>query len=309
MTHQNILKSKNIKNIKNIHNFKISKIKYSMIISAIFFLCISFGYVFYMYIFTPLYQKINFSGIVFMQIARGDAFYLKTKEGVEIIWDGGYDKSFLYKLSDYRPFFDKTIDLWIITHPDSDHYYGGLEVLKQLHIKNIMLTGVDKNDAKYKEIFTIAKQKNINIIFADKSKNLKIGDIVLDTLYPFESIYASRDTEEVGNDFCIVQKLHFMNKNNKKITLLLTGDIEQKTELKLLLSGIDLSADILKIAHHGSKSSSSENFLKAVNPKRAIITTGTENTFNHPHVETLNILKKLKIKFINSKYGDVVIEF
>lgn len=297
------------KNIQNSKNTQTSKLKYSMIISAIFFLCASFVYIFYSFIFLPIYAQVNFSGIVFMQITRGDGFYLKSKEGIEIIWDGGDDKSFLHKLSDYRPFFDKTIDLWIITHPDSDHYYGGLEALQQLNIKNIMLTGVDKNDAKYKKIFEIAKLKNINIIFADKTKDVKIGDIFIDTLYPFDSLYASKNKEEIGNNFSIVQKLEFLNSENILTTVLLTGDIEKKTEEKLLLSGVDLSADILKIAHHGSKSSTSEIFLKAVNPRRAIITTGTENKFNHPHLETINMLKKLKIDFINSKYGDVVIKF
>ena len=294
-------------NLNSTQNTKTSKFKYSILLVAIFFLCISLVYVFITFIFLPVYKKINFSGIVFMQIARGDAFYMKTKEGVEVIWDGGNDKSFLYKLSKYRPFFDKTIDYWIITHPDSDHYYGGLEVLRQINIKNIILTGVDKNDAKYHEIFTIAKARNINIIYADKNTDIKIGDIFIDTLYPFSSIYGSHDAEEIGNNFAIVQKITFLNSENKKNTLLLTADIEQPTEEKLLLSGVDVSADILKIGHHGSKSSSSENFLKAVNPKRAIITTGTENTFHHPHKETLDTLKKLKIDFVNSKYGDVVI--
>jgi len=182
------------KNIQNSKNTQTSKLKYSMIISAIFFLCASFVYIFYSFIFLPIYAQVNFSGIVFMQITRGDGFYLKSKEGIEIIWDGGDDKSFLHKLSDYRPFFDKTIDLWIITHPDSDHYYGGLEALQQLNIKNIMLTGVDKNDAKYKKIFEIAKLKNINIIFADKTKDVKIGDIFIDTLYLVRREKQSKDT-------------------------------------------------------------------------------------------------------------------
>ncbi len=295
--------------LKNITNSNITKVKYSIIISAIFFLCISFVYIFYIFLFVPIYQKINFSGIIFMQINRGDAFYLKTKEGIEIIWDGGDDKRFLEKLSNYRPFFDKNIDLWIISHPDSDHYYGGLEVLKQLNIKNIMLTGVDKNDNKYQNIFDIAKKRNINMIFANKNTDLQIGDIFIDTLYPFESIYASRDKKEIGNNFAIVQKLYFKDNNKDIKTILLTGDIETETEEKLLLSGVDVSADILKIAHHGSKSSSSKSFLKAVNPMRAIITTGVLNTFGHPHVETLEILKKLKIDFLNSKFGDVIIFF
>lgn len=291
---------------------KDSKFKYSMIIFAIFFLCMSFVYVCFAFIFTPLYKKVNFSGMVFLQVNRGDGFYMKTKEGFEVIWDGSDDLSFLEKLSDYRPFFDKTIDLWIITHPDFDHYYGGLEVLKQLNIENIMLSGVDKNDINYKEIFAIAKKRNINIIFADKNTDIVIGGkntIQIDTIFPFESIYASKDIEEIGNDYSLVQKLSFTDTANITTTILLTGDIEKETEENLLLSGIDISADILKIAHHGSKSSSSESFLKAVQPQKAIITTGTKNKFNHPHTETTDMLKKLNIPFLNSQKGDVIISF
>ncbi len=281
-----------------------SNTKYSIFYSAIFFLCIG---LFSLFVLKPLYQKINFSGMVFMQITRGDAFYLKTPQGIEVIWDGGMDKTFLQKLSKYRPFFDKNIDLWVITHPDSDHYNGGLEVLKQMNIKMIMLKGVDKKNPQYMEIYALAKAKGVKIIIADSTKDIKIGDIFIDTLYPLQSLYGSKNTEEIGNNFSIVQKLSIFDEDNTK-TILLTGDIEKDAENTLLLSGVDVSADILKIGHHGSKSSSSENFLKAVSPQRAIITTGTKNTFHHPHIETLDILNTLKIDFINSKYGDVVVE-
>lgn len=281
-------------------------IYYSAFICAVIFSCV----LFFLFVFLPVYKQVTFSGLVFMQINRGDAFYMKTQEGIEVIWDGGDDKKFLERLADYRPFFDKTIDLWIITHPDADHYYGGLEILRHVNIENIMLTGVDKNDAKYHEIFRIAKERNINIIYADKTKDLQIGSsILIDTLYPFESIYASRKKEEIGNNFSIIQKLYILKSTTNTVnSVLLTGDIEKTTEEKILLSGVDISADILKIAHHGSKSSSSENFLKAVNPQRAVITTGTKNSFHHPHDETLEVLQKLQIDFDNTKNGDVVID-
>lgn len=256
------------------------------------------------FIFREIYSHLpnRKNMMVFFQISRGDAFYLRTSHGKEIIWDGGDDKSFLKKLSKYRPFWDRHLDYWIITHTDSDHYYGGLEVLKQFEIENIILTGVAKDDEKYKEIFSLAKEKNINIIIANSSTDFMVDGVFIDTLFPVEYIYGS--STKNGNNYSLVQRI-----STEKKSILLTGDIEKETEKKLLELGIDLSSDILKVAHHGSKSSSSQNFVLSVNPEQAIMTTGTENKFGHPHKQVLDIYKELDIPVVNSRNGDIVIEF
>ncbi len=239
--------------------------------------------------------------MIFFQISRGDAFYLRTANGKEIIWDGGDDTSFLEKLSEYRPFYDRTLDYWIITHPDSDHYYGGLEVFKQYNIKNIILSGVSKDDEKYKEIFTLAKEKNTKIIIANSSTDVMIDGVFIDILFPVEYIYGS--SEKNGNNYALIQRI-----STEKKSILLTADIEKETEEKILELGINISSDILKVPHHGSKSSSSEDFLKAVNPKEIIFTTGTKNKFGHPHIEIVKRYEELNIPITNSRMGDVIVE-
>jgi competence protein ComEC len=240
--------------------------------------------------------------MIFFQIDRGDAFYFTTFNGKEIIWDGGVNLDFLKKLDSYRPFWDRHIDLWVITHPDSDHFYGGLEVLKRYKIDNILCTGVMKDDDKYKELFAVAKEKNVNILIADENSDYNFDGLKIDTLYPFESIYASKEKDI--NNTSIVQKLSY-----KGVSILLTGDIEEKIETLLIGNGVDLEADILKVPHHGSKSSSSINFLKAVNPKKAIFTTGLKNSFNHPHSIVLERFEKLNIPFKNTNKEDIILKF
>ncbi len=255
-------------------------------------------------------QKYVFSEnvkIVFLQIDRGDSTYIRTPHHKEIIIDGGQNLSTLVALQRHRPFWDRHLDLLIITHPDSDHYYGFLEVLKRFDVDTLMVTGGDKSDKKYQEILHLAKQKNVNIVYADQSRDFSVDGVNFDILFPLESILG---TKKVGNNFGLVIKMEYQKKPEiSGKSILFTGDIEKKTEEVLLASGKNVHADILKVPHHGSKSSSSEYFLSAVNPERAVFTTGTKNQFGHPHQQVLERYQEFNIPFENSRDGDVVIEW
>ena len=121
----------------------------------------------------------------------------------------------------------------------------------------------------------------------------------MNILYPFENV----DSKELSdsNNYSIVSKLVYKN-----FDALLTGDIEKSIEKKLVKSGIDLKSDILKIAHHGSKTSSSEEFLKAVDAIIAIIQMGKDNQYGHPHQEVLERLKNLRV-LLTGEHGDTAI--
>lgn len=238
----------------------------------------------------------------FLQTTRGDAIYIKTPHGKEILIDGGVDRKILSSLSQYRPFWDRYIDVIIITHPDSDHYYGALEVIKRFEVGKIFLTGVLKNDPKYIELFDFIEQKNIEVIFASSRTDFFLDGVDIDFIYPFESLLG--DTQSVGNNFSLV---FFLKYHGKKI--LFTGDIETATEEKILRLGIDLTADILKIPHHGSKSSSSQNFLEAVKPSRTIVQVGTENSFGHPHQEIIERYHLKSLPLESTRQGDIVVEW
>ncbi len=278
--------------------------KYQKNILSIFLFLVFCAGIFWGYSYLEKYVFSEKLEIVFLQIDRGDATYINTPHHKEILIDGGQNLSTLMSLDRHRPFWDKHIDLLVITHPDSDHYYGFIPILERFSVDYILMTGAKKEDPMYQKIFAIAEEKNIQILYANQSKDFSVDGVSFDVIYPFESLL---DTERNDNDDSLVIKMKFSGNNNVNKSILFTGDIEKKTEEKLLSSGINLHADILKAPHHGSKSSSSENFIKAVNPQEVVFTTGTKNTFGHPHKQVLELYQKLNIPFQNSKYGDVVI--
>lgn len=249
--------------------------------------------------------------IVFLQIERGDSTYIRTPHHKEILIDGGQNVSTLIALDRHRPFWDKHIDLLIMTHPDSDHYYGFIPLLQRFSVDNILMTGAKKDDPMYQKIFDIAEEKNIQILYADKTQDFIVDGVKFDILYPDYSLLGLE--KSAGNNNSLVIKMSYqgpeISGKNKNKSILFTGDIEKKTEELLLSSGKNVHADILKVPHHGSKSSSSENFLSAVNPELAVFTTGTKNSFGHPHQEVLERYKSFGIEYVNSKDGDVVIEW
>ncbi|GAI31356.1 unnamed protein product, partial [marine sediment metagenome] len=202
------------------------------------------------------------------------------------------------KLGKEMGFYDRYIDLVILTHPEYDHIGGLIEVIKRYNIGAIITTGVVRDTNQHKEWIKIIEQKNIPIYIAQLGGQIDFGNnIKMDILYPFENLVG----QEVSNtnNSSIVGKLVY-----KDFEVLLTGDIEKSVERKLVNSGIDLKADVLKVPHHGSKTSSTEEFLQAVNSVINIIQAGKDNKYGHPHQE---VLERMANVFITGKSGDVEI--
>jgi competence protein ComEC len=181
-------------------------------------------------------------------------------------------------------FYDRYIDLIILTHPEYDHITGLIEVIKRYNIGAIITNGVVRDTDQYKEWVKIIEQKNIPVYIAQLGGQINFnspaGELKMDILYPFENL-AGQEVSDVNNS-SIVAKLVYND-----FEVLLTGDIEKSVEKKLIDSGLDLRADVLKVPHHGSKSSSTEEFLKAVNSILNVIQAGKDNKYGHPHDEVL----------------------
>lgn len=249
-------------------------------------------------------QKYVFSDhlqVVFLQIDRGDSIYINTPHHKEIMIDGGYNISTLVSLEKHRPFWDKHLDLLILTHSDSDHYLGFLDILDRFSVGNILMTGSTKYSPPFQKLLKKISEKNIPIIYADQYKDFVVDGVTFDIISPLSSRVGEKSK---GNNESLVIKMQYHQQS-----ILFTGDIEQKTEALLLASGKNVHADILKVPHHGSRSSSSENFLRAVNPQQAVFTTGTKNQFGHPHKEVLERYTAFNMPFQNSKDGDVIREW
>src|SRR3989338_1346040 len=227
--------------------------------------------------------------IALLDIGQGDAILITTPNHQRILVDGGPDLSLLERLGEELPFFDRTIDLLVLTHQDGDHITALPALLERYTINRILLTGTANMNSRYEAFLDAANRSGSEIIIAQADHDLDLGGgVLLDVLWPKQSLFGDKVKET--NNASIVAK--FIYQDHK---ILLTGDIEEKTEVELLKAGDDLRADILKVPHHGSKTSSSTGFLLAVDPDLALISVGSENTYGHPHPTVLARYEKLRI--------------
>jgi len=247
------------------------------------------------------FQPVNLE-IDFFDVGQGDAIFIQTPGHFHILVDGGVDNTVVYKLGQYLPFYDRQIDLMVLTHPDSDHLTGLIEVLRRYRVKAVLLTGMIDNSAVYQEFLRTIEIKKPRLILAGQYQGIWIeSDLDLEILYPVRSIAGQKFKE--SNDSSIVAKLSYRN-----FSVLLTGDATIRVEADLIKQGTDLKSDILKVAHHGSKSCSGQAFLEKVNPQLAVISVGV-NKFNHPNPEIITRFSNLNIPVLTTlNYGDIQIQ-
>jgi len=238
-----------------------------------------------------VFQQENnvFLKVEFFDVGQGDAEFIETPAKQQVLIDGGPDMSILEKLGKTMPFFDRYIDLIVLTHPEQDHMNGLIEIIKRYKVGAIITTGVVRDTEQYRELINTIKEKQIPIYIAKSGGQIDFGNnITMQILYPFKNMAGEQLSD--SNSSSIVSKLIYND-----FETLFTGDIEKATENELVGSGLNLQADILKIAHHGSKTSTSDAFLKAVDAMLAIIEVGKDNQYGHPHQEVLDRLKNMEI--------------
>ena len=242
----------------------------------------------------------NILEVYFFDVGQGDSIFIETPNKKQILIDGGPDKTVLEKLNQAMPFYDQTIDLIILTHPDADHLTGLIEVLEYYQIGHILTSGFQKDTAGYQEWQRLIKEKEIPLTIAQIGQNIVLQDgIVLEILWPDQSLISSYSNPV--NNVSVVGRLVYGD-----IEIFLTGDIENKVEKYLVDQDIWLESDILKLAHHGSKTSSIQSFINKVNPKISVISVGENNKYNHPHETVLERLKNSTI-YRTDKNGDIQI--
>jgi len=244
--------------------------------------------------------------VSFFDIGQGDAIFIETPHKHQILIDGGPSSAILEKLAKEMPFWDRTIDLVILTHPEKDHLAGLLEVLERYEVKQILWTGIIRQTAEYNKWQELIKKEKAKITIAQAPQKIKAGRVFLSILYPFESLEGGEFKN--SNDTSIISRLIFGNNS-----FLFTGDATKSVEKKILSKCGEkvnclLGSDVLKVSHHGSKTSTSEEFLKEVSPEIAIISCGKDNIYGHPHSETLEIFKKYDIEVLRTDInGDIKI--
>ncbi|OGJ54674.1 hypothetical protein A3D11_00085 [Candidatus Peribacteria bacterium RIFCSPHIGHO2_02_FULL_49_16] len=225
-----------------------------------------------------------------LDVGQGDSILLTTPSGKHILIDGGPNLSVLEHLGTYLPFFDRHIDLLILSHPNQDHLTAFPEITKRYSIGSILLTGAPFDLARYDALITQIRERNIPVIVADPKKDIAMGDgVLIDVLWPPQKLRETFLNNE--NELSIIARILY-----KEHSILLTGDIEHGGEVAILQSGADSDSTILKVAHHGSKSSSSTGFLLAASPDLALISAGKNNPYGHPNKKVIERLEAMGIE-------------
>jgi competence protein ComEC len=264
----------------------IRKNKVTLIIGSLLFLNITI----WIYVFAI--KPKDYVSVSFLNIGQGDAALIEATNGNQILIDGGPNKIILKELGRKMSFFDRFLDLVIETHPDKDHIGGLPEVIKRFSIGAFIEPGVESENSIDDELQKRIKDKNISSFLARAGQVIDMGDgSYLKILFP------DRDVSGLEtNDASIVAQYVFGD-----TCFLFTGDSPEKIENYLVeVYGSELECNVLKVGHHGSKTSTGEIYIKNVNPEFAIISAGKNNSYNHPNSEVIERLTKSNIKILST---------
>jgi competence protein ComEC len=226
---------------------------------------------------------------------------ISTPSKQNILIDGGPNDQVSEKLDKTLPFYHRSLDAVVLTHPHADHLDGLLNVLDNYEIKKIYLTGVVHTTTEYLDFLEKIKTKKIETEAVKSGDLIDLGnDIKFTFLFPEKELTGQR-IENLNNS-SIVARLSW---GEEKV--LFTGDIEKEGQEDLLKINPEITADLVKIPHHGSKDANNENFLTKIHPKFAVISVGKDNKFNHPAPSTLDLLKSVTL-FRTDYDGDITFE-
>lgn len=237
--------------------------------------------------------------ISFLDVGQGDAILVHTDEVTILIDTGDPGKEDII-YDELEHLQETEIDLCILTHPHEDHIGSFASITEEVPVAEVLIPKVPleylEDSSTYQEVLTSISSHHIERTYASIGQSMDFEKLHLDMYGPIT----------IGND--INNDSIYVKITYGEVSLLITGDGEEEEEMQLLQSGADLSATVLKLGHHGSKTSSSEAFLEAVNPTYGIISCGLDNKYGHPHEETLKKLQERNISYFRTdEQGTIVL--
>ncbi|MEK7450854.1 MAG: MBL fold metallo-hydrolase [Patescibacteria group bacterium] len=250
------------------------------------------------------YQRIKFYDgklhVVFCDVGQGDAIFIRTPKGLDILVDGGPNDNVLSCLSNHMPVWDRTIELIILTHPHTDHFFGLHEVLKRYNVLSFDSEKLDNKALGFAELIKEVKQKKIPLHYLFSGDAFKTkGGVKVEILAPTREFLAETSPNGmIGENNEFASLISLVSYGSFK--LLLTGDT-QADELLEAISQYSLSnLSLLQVPHHGSKTGLSFEILNLLKPKIAVISVGKNNKYGHPTPFVLDLLEKAKIKILRT---------
>ncbi|MEK7228008.1 MAG: MBL fold metallo-hydrolase [Patescibacteria group bacterium] len=232
-----------------------------------------------------------------LNIGQGDSFLIEAENGAQLLLDGGRDATVLSELSKVMAWNDKKIDVIVATHPDADHVGGLVDVIKRYDVGLFLTSDVVAETQVYKSLIDNVLKKKIPAYYVRQGMNLAMTDKT-----SFTVLFPDRDTHTwETNTASVVGRLQIGDRS-----VLFTGDSPVAIEQYLAKTSASwrtnlLDVDILKLGHHGSKTSTSQEYLKATTPQLALISAGVNNSYGHPHKEVLDLLRQFNISYVSTQ--------
>ncbi|OGM19320.1 hypothetical protein A2955_05090 [Candidatus Woesebacteria bacterium RIFCSPLOWO2_01_FULL_37_19] len=264
--------------------------------------------------------------LIACDVGQGDAI-LAISGKTQILIDGGPNSRVIKCLDRYIPFWDRKIEVVMLTHPQLDHYKGLIDVVKRYSVVNFITSGLDSSSQEFQVLKSQVGGRGIGVVNARSGTKVRVGMIYLDILWPSSAFSASEskpndvkegntasveETNDLGvftskrdpNDFSVVAIMSF-----KGFDALLTGDISPDQENQIITAGLAKDVNYIKVPHHGSKNGLTKQMLDATSPEVAVISSGKNNSYGHPHAEVLQMLREKDIRILRTdEVGDVVVE-
>lgn len=236
--------------------------------------------------------------IAFLDVGQGDAIYIEAPNGRQMIIDGGPPGTLLPALSGVMPFSDRSIDMIVVTNPDQDHFAGFIDLIDSYEVGAVLESGTHSKTKIYAELERLIAEKEIPKVTAERGMIIDLGAGVY-----FNILFPDRDVSSwSSNDGSIIGRLVYGN-----TSVMLTGDATKKAESYVMDE--KLKSDILKVGHHGSRTSTGDDFVSAVAPDYAVMSLGKENKYGHPHKDTLDTLNGYGMKiFRTDQEGTIIYE-
>lgn len=252
--------------------------------------------------------------IVFCDVGQGDAVYVRFPDGRDALIDGGPNDKVISCLSRHMPFWDRSLDLVFLTHPEHDHYAGLISVLERFAVGNMIETGVPAASGGYEKLREVLTSRGVAVRRVAAGDRIEVESVALDVIWPTVDQLArakpydnSQDAPVLGartgnpNDSSLVLWLRY-----DKFDVWLPGDADTDTESGYMdMSLADDPIDVLKVPHHGSRTGMSQSLMDKLRPKLAVISVG-KNSYGHPAAETLSMLADIGSRVLRTDQNGTI---